>query len=143
MDWIVGVLLLVVGAIIGFFVARYLSEGKAKQQDNGQTEQTRKEIAAQQASEHLNTARLSVQNLRKQCDSLENQLDNYQQLLTAQNEEPGKTQLSYFGEHASLYLRNKQGQEKREARTSEVQPRDFSSESSGLFSGSKNKQTES
>lgn len=143
MDWIVGILLLVVGAIMGFFVARYLSENKSKQQDNAQSEQTLKEIMAQQASEHLNTARFTLQSLRKQCDSLENQLDNYQQLLNAQNEEPGNSRLSYFGEHASLYLRNKQGKEKREVRTSDVQPRDFSSESSGLFSGSKNKQIDS
>lgn len=143
MDWIVGILLLVVGAIMGFFVARYFSESKLKQQNKGHTEQTLKEIMAQHAVEHLNTARFTLQSLRKQCDSLENQLDNYQQLLNNQDEEPGKAQLSYFGEHASMYLRNKNGQEKRESRTSEVQPRDFSSESSGLFSGSKNKQIDS
>jgi len=43
--------------------------------------------------------------------------------------------LSYFGEHTTAYLRNKSTKPVREKSSADVQPLDFSSEGSGLFSG--------
>lgn len=142
MDWVVGILLLVVGGVIGFFAAKYFFSVKNIAPNTEQTEKTIKEIMAQQAAEHLEASRNTLQSLRQQCDALGVQLDSYQALLSAQSQDSSAQQLSYFGEHASLYLRNKQAQQKRQKSSADFQPRDFSAESSGLFSGSKSDQTE-
>lgn len=139
MDWMIGVLLLIVGAIIGFFSAKFLT---AKQAVNsaGSNEQTVKEIMAQQAASHLNQSRQMVNDIQAQCDALQSQLTMYEQLLASDASEDTQQRLSFFGQDADLYIRNKQPTPKRSPSSAETQPRDFSGQGSGLFSGSKNQQ---
>lgn len=140
MDWIIGLLLLIVGGIIGFFVAKFVLENKNAQQASQAKEQTIKEIMAQQASTHLRESRVVVNALQQQCDNLREQLDAYEGLLQEDTQSDGANKLNFFGEHAAVYIRNTQNVQKPKREPSEFQPQDFSSESSGLFDGSKNQQ---
>lgn len=140
MDWIVGLLLLVVGAVIGFFVAKFISKENHSEQSTQSKEETVKQIMAQQAATHLTQSRLVVNTLQAECDKLREQMDAYESLLTTETQQEGNESLSYFGEHATVYLRNQQAKQKRERSQAEFQPKDFSSGSSGLFDDSKNQQ---
>ncbi len=138
MDWIIGVLLLIVGGVIGFFIAKQFLENKLSNQNSQTSEQTIKEIMAQQAATHLYQSRQVVENLQQQCDVLRSQLDAYEDLLNSEVQGDDKNQLSYFGDQATAFIRNQQNQQKTQRANADVQPQDFSNESSGLFSGSKN-----
>lgn len=140
MDWVIGILLLVVGGIIGFFIAKQLLENKLSNQKSQTSEQTIKEIMAQQAATHLYQSRQVAETLQQQCDALRTQLDAYEDLLNSEVSSEDKNQLSYFGDQATAFIRNQQNQQKTQRASSEIQPQDFSNESSGLFSGSKNQQ---
>ncbi|MGJ8680685.1 ZapG family protein [Paraglaciecola sp.] len=135
MDWIIGVLLLIVGGIIGYFVAKHFSEEDKNQQNSAENEQTVQEIMAQQASVHLIETKKIAEQLSQQAESLTQQVSHYEQVLISQKSGAEEDQLNYFGEHAATYLRNKTATPAREKDKAEVQPLDFSSESSGLFSG--------
>jgi uncharacterized membrane-anchored protein YhcB (DUF1043 family) len=140
MDWIIGLLLLVAGGVIGFFIAKYYFDGgfsKAKTQSN---EQQVKELMAQQANGHIQQSRDIIDSLQTQCENLSLQLDNYQSLLNSASQDEDTEQLSYFGQDADLIIRNKLANQKRKRVPTESQPRDFSSGGSGLFDGSKNQQ---
>lgn len=140
MDWIVGLLLLLVGAVIGFFVAKYVLTNNHSNKSQQSSEQTVKQIMAQQAATHLTQSRLVVDTLQHECDKLREQMDAYENLLNAETQTEGNESLSYFGEHATVYLRNQQTRQKRAPSSAEFQPKDFSSGSSGLFDDSKNQQ---
>lgn len=137
MDWIIGVLLIVVGAIVGFFIAKYFADKKIAAQEEKLGESTQKEIMVQHAFDHIGESRQIVQSLQAKCQQLTEQLDSYESVLSASQEEAEGSKLSYFGEHATAYIRHQQNTQKREHKTAEFQPKDFSSESSGLFDGSK------
>ena len=137
MDWLVGALLLVVGAIIGFFVNKYFADKKLAAQAEKYSDSTLKEIMAQHAADHLSESRQIVDILMSKCEALNAQLDSYESVLNASHEDNDNAKLSFFGEHATTYIRHQQNKQKRKPSTAEFQPRDFSSESSGLFDGSK------
>lgn len=140
MDWVVGLLLLVVGGVMGFFIARFTSKDNPSAQAAQQNEKTVKEIMAQQAEQHLAMSRHAIDTLKQQCDALNAQFDAYEQLLTRRDTDDDKKQLSYFGDHADAIIGNQQKAPKQKRAAAEFQPRDFSNESSGLFDGSKNQQ---
>ena len=140
MDWVVGLLLLLVGAVIGFFVAKYVLMNNHSNQSSQSSEQTVKQIMAQQAATHLAQSRLVVDSLSQECDKLREQMDAYEHLLNAETQSEDGQSLSYFGEHATVYLRNQQAKQKRSPSQADFQPKDFSSGSSGLFDDSKNRQ---
>lgn len=140
MDWIIGLLLLLVGGVIGFFTAKVLLGRPQQEQSDKSTEQTMKQIMAQQAATHLSESRQVLESLTQQCDNLREQLDAYEGLVEVNMREEDGNRLNYFGEHAAVYIRNAQNSGKTKREPSEFQPRDFSSGSSGLFDGSKNKQ---
>ncbi|MCC2617835.1 YhcB family protein [Aestuariibacter halophilus] len=140
MDWVIGILLLLAGAVIGYFLARFQMDKKAADDAEQSGEQTLREIMLQQAGSHLDQTRHMVNAIQQQCEAMQEQMDAYEHVLHIESEQDGKQQLSYFGEHATMYIRSKQKAPKREPSTTDVQPRDFSSGSSGLFDGSKNRQ---
>lgn len=135
MEWLVGLLLLLVGGIIGFFVAKYFSQEKQVESDKAASEQTIQELMHQQAAMHVQETKQIVDKLIDQSSSLKQQLENYEQLLISQQAGPEGSSLNYFGEHTAAYLRNKSPKPSREKSNAEIQPLDFSSQSSGLFSG--------
>lgn len=134
MEVLIPVALLVVGLIIGFFVARYRyandSNGKAAKQ----AEKNVKEIMAQQADHHFHQTRQIVDTLENQCQSLRMQLEEYESLLKNGNEDDNSA-VPFYGEQASTYLRNNLKGREKAAVTSvaSTQPRDFANSGSGLF----------
>ncbi|MBU3002255.1 ZapG family protein [Paraglaciecola arctica] len=135
MDWLVGVLLLLVGGIIGFFVAKFFNNKPNNESDEAAGKQTIQELMHQQAAMHIQETKQIADKLVTQSTELQRQIDNYENLLISQQAGPEGNSLNYFGEHTTAYLRNKNTQPTRERATADVQPLDFSSESSGLFSG--------
>ena len=136
MDWLIGVLLLLVGGIIGYFVAKYFSKGDSTETERAENAQTVKELMTQQATEHLHESKVIAEQLNQQSAALLEQITRYEQAIIDQNSGAADNQLNYFGEHTSTYLRNKGASPSREKSTANVQPLDFSAEGSGLFSGS-------
>jgi uncharacterized membrane-anchored protein YhcB (DUF1043 family) len=137
MDWLVGLLLLLVGGIIGFFIAKFFSKEKHNTSDKAASEQTIQELMNQQALMHVQESKKIAEYLIAQSAALKQQVEDYEQLLISQQAGPEGSSLSYFGEHTTAYLRNKSTKPAREKSSANVQPLDFSSHSSGLFSGNK------
>ena len=135
MDWLIGLLLLVVGGIVGFFVAKYVNGENGKSPENAENEETIQELMSQQAAMHIQETKKIAANLITQSTTLKQQIENYEQLVISQQAGPEGNSLNYFGEHTTAYLRNKTTTPAREKSTADVQPLDFSSQSSGLFSG--------
>jgi uncharacterized membrane-anchored protein YhcB (DUF1043 family) len=135
MDWLVGLLLLLVGGIIGFFVAKYFIQEKQSASDKAPGGQTIQELMHQQAAMHIQETKQIAEKLVAQSASLKQQIENYEQLLISQQAGPEGSSLNYFGEHTTAYLRNKSPKPTREDSSANIQPLDFSSKSSGLFSG--------
>ena len=139
MDWIIGLALLVVGGIIGFFIARHLYTAAASAAAANQQEQSTRNVMTQQALHHIHNSRQTLEQLVRECDTMKNQLDTYEAMMEDTATPSQELKLNYFGDQASEYLRNKQASEKRAASSADVQPKDFAGESSGLFVG-KNEQ---
>ncbi|MFT2091885.1 ZapG family protein [Paraglaciecola sp. 2405UD69-4] len=135
MDWLVGILLLIVGAVIGFFVAKYFNDKEVSNNSEGEKELTIKEIMAQQASHHLHQVKRISAELNAQSEALNKQIDEYEQLIIDHSTGADDSSINYFGEHATTYLRNSNSTEKNNIPNADVQPLDFASQSSGLFSG--------
>ena len=140
MDWFVGLLLMLVGGVIGFFVAKFFSQ-KHSTSDKIESEQTIRELINQQAVIHVQETKEIAESLMAQSTSLKQQIESYEQLLIIQQAGPEGSSLSYFGEHTTAYLRNKSSKPTRKKSSADVQPLDFSSHSSGLFSGNQKKPT--
>jgi hypothetical protein len=100
-------------------------------------ENTNKEILAQLADSHVRETKRIVQLLEKQTLALNQQIEAFEQAIIADPSDIDESSMNYFGEHASLYLRHKSAKQIRAKSSAEVQPLDFSSHSSGLFSGDK------
>jgi hypothetical protein len=137
MDWFVGLLLLLIGGLIGFFIARFLSKKKQQALGNTESQQTIQELISQQAIAHVQETKKIAENLITQSATLKKQVEDYETLLIKQQDGPEGSSLNYFGEHTTAYLRNKNTKPIREKSTADIQPLDFSSQSSGLFSGIK------
>jgi uncharacterized membrane-anchored protein YhcB (DUF1043 family) len=135
MDWLVGLLLLVVGGIIGYFVSKFVSKEQLSEADKSASGQTVQELMHQQAAMHIQETKQIAEKLVAQSTTLQQQVENYEQLLISQQAGPEGSSLNYFGEHTTAYLRNKSTKPTREKSSADIQPLDFSSQSSGLFSG--------
>lgn len=137
MDWFVGLLLLIIGGIIGFCVAKFFILEKKLASGKTESEQTIQELMNQQAAVHIQETKQIAEDLISQSTTLKRQVEEYEQLLISQQDGPEGSSLNYFGEHTTAYLRNKSNKPVREKSSADIQPLDFSSQSSGLFSGSK------
>ncbi len=134
MDWLVGLLLLLVGVVVGFFVTKFLNRKEYNSLDKAASEQTIQELMNQQAVNHVQETKQIADNLITQSASLKQRIEDFEQLLISQQAGP-EASMNYFGEHTTAYLRNKSTKPTREKTSSGTQPLDFSSQSSGLFSG--------
>jgi uncharacterized protein len=139
MDWVIGILLLIVGGIIGYFVAKFVNERNKLSEKDGANEQSLRDLMVQQAAKHIQESKKSVLLLEQQTEALNQQINSYEQLIVSANTNENETSMNYFGEHAAAYLRNNTSKQSKENKVTEFQPLDFSSQSSGLFSGSKEK----
>ena len=137
MDWLIGLLLFVVGGSMGFFVAKYFNTDGKNTSDSSDNKQTIQELVAQQASVHVRESKQIADNLVAQAEIFKRHIENYEQLLITQQAGPDDSSMRYFGEHATAYLRHKNTTPSRAKVNADIQPLDFSSQSSGLFSGNK------
>ena len=135
MDWLVGLLLLLVGGVIGFFVAKFVNKEKHSSVNKAASEQTIQELMSQQAATHIQETKRIAELLIVQSTELKNQAESYEQLIINQQTQPEGSSLNYFGEHTAAYLRIKSAKPSREKSSADIKPLDFSSQSSGLFSG--------
>ena len=69
MDWIVGVLLLVVGSIIGFFVARQTLKNPSTATEKDAQKESHKQLFVQQTAVYLESAFATIAEIEKQCES--------------------------------------------------------------------------
>lgn len=139
MSWIIGILLVAVGAIIGFFVARYwLSNHSDEAELTEQVTQTKQQLAdyRQEVADHLATAQALVGQLEETQAKLKSYLHHSADLLQREQLQPS---LPFFAEDTVRQLRmaNQHKQEKRRSddRPAADMPRDYSDSHSGLFSG--------
>ena len=135
MDWIVGLLLLVCGAVIGFFAARYSLNKSGDKQSGMAMEQDIKRLMSEQAAIHISECRQMLATIDQQSEMLKSQMENYESLLTQVDTEQDKPQLNYFGEQASAYLRNQSKKQQPVSQTTDYQPRDYANAGTGLFKG--------
>ncbi|WP_218352202.1 ZapG family protein [Alteromonas lipotrueiana] len=135
MDVLIPVALLLVGLIIGFFVARYMYTKDSSSKTVKQAEKNVKEILNQQAEHHLYQTRQTVEAIEAKCHTLRSQVEEYENLLKQGNEEDDS--VPFYGEQASSYLRNNiKGREKASVKAvHSAQPKDFANTGSGLFVG--------
>lgn len=137
MEWLISILLLLVGGLIGYFVAKFVNEGKLLTNEDATNEQTLKELMIQQATIHVHESKQTVQQLTQQAAALTQQINDYEQLIVNLNTTETATSLNYFGEQADAYLRQNSKTPSKDKTLTDFQPLDFASQGSGLFSGAK------
>ena len=125
--------LLFVGMIVGLFVAKTaFSNNKSSEQQTSKAEKERVMLA--QLRQQILAAQDSLQQIEAQNAQLQNQMTEFDYILTTYENQEEQPKITFFGEHASPYLRI-QDKAKRDKSNTESQPRDFSNSSSGLFDG--------
>lgn len=125
--------LLFVGIIVGLFVAKTaFTNNKSSEQQTSKAEKERVMLA--QLRQQILAAQDSLQQIEAQSAQLQNQMTEFDYILTTYENQEEQPKITFFGEHASPYLRI-QDKAKRDKSNTESQPRDFSNSSSGLFDG--------
>ena len=139
MEIAVAIGLVIVGGIIGFFIARHWYGRGPSKTTIEQAENEIKALLSQQSEHHIFQSKQFIQTIEKQCAALNEQLAAYENLLTAQNNENAPS-VPFYGEHASTYLRNQldKDAERKVLVQTDTQPRDFADAGSGLFAGQAN-----
>lgn len=138
MDLITLLIGVVIGIIVGFALAWFwvnssTNTHSASQQSN---EEELKTLMAQQAESHLQTSRDTIQSIEFDLANLRNSVAEYEKSLTPSNQDFSQT--TFFGEHASMFLRNADSQSElsKTVQQSDNQPKDFANSGSGVFVGS-------
>lgn len=141
MSWIIGILLVGAGAVIGFFVARYWFHEHSEQALlTDQVAQTKQQLADYQreVAEHFATATALVEQLEETQDKLKSYLNNSADILQRQQMQPT---LPFFAEDTMRQLRmaNTVNRDRKDAKKEHADsaPRDYSEQKSGLFSSTK------
>lgn len=134
MEILISLGLLVVGLIIGFFVARYMYTERNASAAAKSAEQSVKAVMTQQAEHHVFQTRQTLQGLQHQIDVLNEQLGEYETQVQPSEESDGVPKMTFFGEQATAMLRNSSKvKSNQKSSKSEEQPRDFANSGSGLF----------
>jgi uncharacterized membrane-anchored protein YhcB (DUF1043 family) len=132
---------LFIGIVVGLLLGAGLtymwasSVQKANSQANNSTEAELKSLLAEQANSHLRTSSETIERISGELNALKTSMMQYEQSLSMPLEDESRT--TFFGEHASLFLRNSPPSVTKSANDSSTgdQPRDFSNGASGLFVG--------
>ena len=144
MDLLVSLGLLVVGGIIGFFIARYIYVEREPQTANKATVADVKAVMTQQAEHHVFQAKQSLTAIQQQVEALDEHLQDYENQLKSQDDTDNAPKMTFFGEQTTAMLRSNNSLRKpREKRADEEQPRDFANSGSGLFIDEKLPSTDS
>ena len=136
MDYLSLLIGFLAGAIIAGIVGWKMGSSKANTHTKSitSTEEEIKQLINQQAQQHIETTKTAVETMQQQLTAMQEQLAGFESGL--QTEDSAKSEEAFYGEHASLFLRNTQIKEKKVPESStDNPPRDFSSGSSGVFVG--------
>ncbi|MDN4502030.1 DUF1043 family protein [Alteromonadaceae bacterium BrNp21-10] len=138
MEIIINLVLIVAGAVIGFFAAKYWFTQRSQPSSEDQAELTIKELLAQQTSSHLLESRQMLAVIEQQCAALKSQFDHFEaNVVLSEDEQDDQERLTFFGDQANAYLRNKGSKSKSTHSSADFQPLDYAGGNSGVFSGSK------
>ncbi|UAA38436.1 DUF1043 family protein [Paraneptunicella aestuarii] len=137
MDWLVGILLVVVGAIVGFFVAKYFLTQSGKAKTKSHTEQSERELLTEQALIHVSHSRKMLEEIQRQSNALQAQMDAYEDIIIQTKGMKDGDSLPFFSDQATTFLRSKQKEVKTTSQDIGFQPPDYSQGNSGLFGSSK------
>ena len=148
MDWLVGILLVIVGAVIGFFGARfYFSKYSDTAQLQAQVDTSREQLAAYRKDvvEHFQTARQLSEQLSETQQKLNTFLADSQTMLKQEKE--WQQPLPFFAEDTIRQLRaaNTFDNDSRHAQVknkTQDAPLDYSDGSSGLLSEQERNQSQ-
>lgn len=133
MDWIIGLLLIIIGAIVGFFAAKYfLTQSKAEVEET-KSAVSERQLLTEHALVHVSDSRKFLEEIQRQGSALQAQLDAYEELLIQARHAKDGDSFKFFGDHAMTFLRNQQKEAKSSAHRPDMQPTDYSSGSSGLL----------
>lgn len=128
---------LIIGLVIGFLCAFIWAKAKKTEKTNSlsSSERELKIIYAEQANHHIVSSKESIDAIRLRLDQLTNNIQQYEASLQTSNDENDNA--SFFGEHASVFLRNNKGSQASNDKLNvgDAPPRDFANNGSGLFVG--------
>jgi hypothetical protein len=133
---IIGIIIgLVIGGILGLVVFRTMQSNS--QQKVNHTEDERKALLAIQARQHLDISRQALTDIQNRTAELASHLNEYEDSLTQATTSAGEVKETFFGEHASVFLRNSLEAHKKDLALAQpdTQPRDFANSGSGVFVG--------
>jgi len=133
---IIGIIIgLVIGGILGLIVFRTMQSNS--QQKVNHTEDERKALLAIQARQHLDISRQALTDIQNRTAELASHLNEYEDSLTQATTSAGEVKETFFGEHASVFLRNSLEAHKKDLALAQpdTQPRDFANSGSGVFVG--------
>ncbi|HET8816221.1 MAG TPA: YhcB family protein [Pseudidiomarina sp.] len=137
MSWIIGILLVAVGAVIGFFVARYwLHEHSEEARLSEEVTQSKQQFAAyqQEVAEHLSTANALVEQLEETQEKLKAYLANSSELLQREQTQPS---LPFFAEDTIRQIRMantaRSDRSRSDKENASEPPRDYSDKKQKLF----------
>jgi uncharacterized membrane-anchored protein YhcB (DUF1043 family) len=125
--------LLIVGVIIGVVITKIAVKDNSESESVAQKEQATAMTHAQ-LREQLLAANQTLDDFESQIELFKNHLTEIDYILTSHEQSEDQPRITFFGEHASPYIRMSQKTPKEQANP-EHQPRDFSNSSSGLFVG--------
>jgi len=144
MSVVMGFVLLVVGAIAGFFSAKFFS-ASAKEQQKLSEQANRSEAALQQykqdVAEHLESSAKLLEQMNSTCQTAMKQMAQSTELLQQATPE-SVTAMPFFSKETqeqlaqTVALRHQKKDENRNEQMTEA-PLDYSGDPSGLFSDSK------
>ena len=133
---IIGIIIgLVIGGILGLVAFRAMQSNS--QQKNNHTEDERKALLAIQTRQHLEISRQALTDIQNRTAELASHLNDYEDSLAQATTSAGEVKESFFGEHASVFLRNSLEAHKKDLALAQpdTQPRDFANSGSGVFVG--------
>lgn len=133
MDWLIGILLIVAGAIVGFFAAKYFLTQSNKAQSAAQSEKSEAELLAEQALIHVSHSRKMLEEIQRQSNALQSQMDAYEDILIQSKHSKDGESMPFFSEQATTFLRTKQKEVKPASVATGYQPQDYSEGSTGLL----------
>ncbi len=133
---LIGIIIgLIIGVVLGLVAFRTMHSNS--QQQVNHTEDERKALLAIQTRQHLNISRQVLNDIQNRTAELASHFNEYEESLTKATTSAGEMKESFFGEHASVFLRNTLEAHKKDLALAQpdTQPRDFANSGSGVFVG--------
>lgn len=141
MGWLIGILLVIIGGVIGFFLSRYAFPGSRNSSAlSSELADTKQQFDAyrRDVADHMATARLLSEQVAEVQTKLDTFLGDSEEIL--QSDKEWQEPLPFFSEGTMQELRQTSLLETERRRSNETKPRldeaplDYSEPGSGIFS---------